>query len=86
MLAATLFAVTFVAGMLPIHATLVVYSPLGKQVNCGSVFLPSSEYSGDDACESRLLRRFGWIMLPGLAAVLVGGFGLAIINDTYKKA
>jgi hypothetical protein len=86
LLAAALFSIVLVAGVLPIHAKLVVYTPLGERVNCGSAFLPSSEYSGDDACESRLLRRLGWIILPGLAAVLAGGFGLAIINDTYKKA
>ena len=86
LLAAILFTVTFFAGMLPIHAKLVVYTPLGEHVNCGSAFLPSSEYSGDDGCETRLLRRLGWVVLPGLSAVIAAGFGLAILNDTYKKA
>ena len=85
LIAAILFATTLVAGLLPIHAKLVVYSPEGKRVNCGSVFLPSSSYGGDDACERRLLGRYAWVILPGVAAVLIGAFGLAIVNDTYKK-
>ncbi len=85
LIAAVLFTITLVAGLLPIHARLVVYSPEGKRVSCGSAFLPSSSYGGDDACERRLLGRYGWVVVPGLAAVLIGAFGLAIVNDTYKK-
>jgi hypothetical protein len=45
--------------MLPIHAKLVVYRPLGEHLSCGSMFLLSSSYSGDDGCENRLFGRFG---------------------------
>ena len=85
LLAAALFAVALVVGLLPVHANLLVYSPVGERVSCGSALLPSSSYSGDDGCERSLLGRVGVIITSTLAAVIVGAFGLAIVNDTYRK-
>ena len=85
LLAAALFAIALVVGFLPVHAKLLVYSPEGKRVSCGSALVPSSFYSGDDGCETPLLGRVGVVITSSLAGVIVGAFGLAIVNDTYRK-
>ena len=42
-------------------------------------------YAGDDGCEDRILGRFGWVVVPSLCAVLVGGCGIAVLGGPYRR-
>ena len=83
LVAALLFAIAFVIGVLPVRTRLLVYDP-GRSVSCGSLLLPGS-YAGDDGCEDRILGRFGWVVVPSLCAVLVGGCGIAVLGGPYRR-
>ena len=83
LVAALLFAVAFVIGVLPVRTRLLVYDP-GRSVNCGSLLLPSS-YAGDDGCEKRILGRIGWVLVPSLCAILVGGCGIAVLTGPHRR-
>ena len=82
-LAAALIVVPVVASVVPARAELVVYDP-GEVGSCGSVLFPTKN-AGDDACEEKLLLRFGLAFFLPAVAIVLAGIGLAMVTDTYRK-
>lgn len=77
-LAAALLAGAASLGLLPNPGRTVVDADAPPSVDCGTVFV-ETEYSNDDGCEGPVLRRMGWMLLLGLAAVPLGAVGLAVL-------
>lgn len=85
-LAGLALVASFVLGVLPTHATVVVSSPppVMEKVNCGTVF-SSTKWSNDDNCEPLLLNQSGLMIGAFLLGFVSGAIGFGLYLSEARR-